>query len=98
MRKLRTLILAALPAALLGACTMSLNDQDRAMLTSASTNAQQAKDLAQQALTTAQAAQASANSASQAANEAAKNALAANEKADRMFQRSLRKVSPQRSQ
>jgi len=97
MRTLRTVILAAVPAAMLGACTMSLNDQDRAMLAAASANAQQAKDLAQQALTAAQAAQASANSASQAANEAAKTAAAANEKADRMFQQSLRKVSPRGS-
>lgn len=96
MRLMRTLVLAAVPAVMLCACTMSLNDQDRAMLTSASQNAQQAKDLAQQALTTAQAAQASANSAAQTASEAAKSAQEANEKADRMFQRSLRKVSPQR--
>ena len=93
MRMLKTLLLAAVPAVMLGACTMSLNDQDRAMLNSASQNAQQAKDLAQQALSAAQAAQTSANNAAQSASQAAATAQAANEKADRMFQRSLRKTS-----
>ena len=86
MRTPKTLLLATVSALTLGACTMSLNDQDRAMLTSASENAQQAKNLAQQALT-------AANNASQTATQAAKDAQAANEKADRMFQRSLRKTS-----
>lgn len=93
MRTLKILLLvAAVPALTLGACTTSLNDQDRATLTAASDNAQQAKALAQQALTAAQAAQASANNAAQTASEAEKNAQAANEKIDRIFQRSLRKV------
>jgi len=60
----------------LSACA-GLSDQDRALLSSANQNADQAKQMAQQALTASQAAQASAN--------------AANEKADRMFQRGLRK-------
>ena len=67
MRMPKTLLLGAVPALTLGACTMSLNDQDRAMLTSASENAQQAKNLAQQALT-------AANNASQTASQAAKDA------------------------
>jgi hypothetical protein len=94
MRALRTLLIVV-PLAALGACTTSLNDQDRALVSSASTNAQQARDLAQQALTVAQAAQASATVAAQSATKAASDAQAANEKADRMFQRSLRKVSQQ---
>ena len=100
MRLLRILLIAALPVAMLGACT-TLSDQDRATIAAASDNAQQAKvtaqqakDLAQQALNTAQAAQASANAAAQSATQAASDARAANEKADRMFQRSLRKTSP----
>lgn len=93
MRTLRTLALAALPVMLLGACT-GMSAEDRATLASANQNAQQAKDMAQQALTTAQAAQTSANQATQSANQAASDAKAANEKADRMFQRSLRKTSP----
>ena len=92
MRTFRAILIAAVPVLALGACT-TLSDQDRATLASASQNAQQAKDIAQQALATAQAAQASANSAAQSASQAASDAKAANEKADRMFQRSLRKTS-----
>ena len=78
----RTLTAMTILAAL-GACT-SLSDQDRALLSSANQNADQAKQIAQQALTASQAAQASAAQAAASAN-------AANEKADRMFQRGLRK-------
>jgi uncharacterized protein DUF3359 len=67
----------------LGACT-TLSDKDRALLTSASQNAEQAKQQSAQALAAAQAAQASAA-------QAAADAKSANEKADRMFQRTLRK-------
>jgi hypothetical protein len=91
MKLLRSLLVAAIPLAALGACT-TLSDQDRATLTTASQNAQQAKDMAQQALDTARAAQASAANAAQSANQAASDSKAANEKADRMFQRSLRKT------
>jgi hypothetical protein len=85
MKIVRTL-LVAVPLVALGACTAELSQADRDLLNAASTNAQQAKDTAQQALTAAQAAQASSK-------EAAQSAQAANEKADRMFQRSLRKTS-----
>ena len=85
MRTRRILLVAAVPVLALGACT-TLSDQDRATLNAASQNAQQAKEMAQQALTTAQAAQTTAN-------QAAAEAKAADEKADRMFQRSLRKTS-----
>jgi len=90
MRSLRTMLMVAVPLAALGACT-TLSDQDRATLAAASQNAQQAKDMAQQALTNSQQAQATANAAAQAASQSASDAKAANEKADRMFQRSLRK-------
>lgn len=89
---LKALVLVALPLATLGACT-TLSEQDRALIASANQNAQQAKDLAQQALNAAQAAQASSSAAAQSATQAASDAKAANEKADRMFQRSLRKTS-----
>lgn len=77
------IILAALTVLALGACT-TLSDQDRALLTSASQNAEAAKQQATQANATAQ-------QALQAAQGAQNDAKAANEKADRMFQRSLRK-------
>jgi hypothetical protein len=86
MKALRNTVIAMLPLVMLGACT-GLSEQDRAMIASASQNAQQAKDMAQQALAAAQAAQSSAS-------QAEKDAQAANEKADRIFQRSLRKTSP----
>jgi hypothetical protein len=79
----------ALPAALatatlLGGCATTLNEQDQAKLNQAGQDSAGAKQIAQQALTTAQSAAASAD-------RAAASAQAANEKADRIFQRSLRK-------
>lgn len=93
MQIFRRVLIALVPMIALGACT-TLSDQDRALLNTASQNAEQAKALAQQALDASRAAQASANSAAQAANQAAADAKAANEKADRIFQHSLRKVAP----
>jgi hypothetical protein len=97
MRSARYLVIAALPLFALGACA-SLSDEDRATLNSANENAKAAKDeatqanaTAQQALQAAQAAQAAANNAAQQAAQAQADAKAANEKADRMFQKSLRK-------
>ena len=89
--KFAKMLLVAVPLAALGACTMSLDDQDRALITSANSNAQQAKDMAQQALNMAQA---NVDAAAKSANQAASDARAASEKADRMFQRPLRKTSP----
>jgi uncharacterized protein DUF3359 len=79
----RNLMLVLCSLLVLGACT-TLSDKDRALLTSASQNAEQAKQQSAQALAAAQAAQASAA-------QAAADAKSANEKADRMFQRTLRK-------
>ena len=90
MRSLRNVMLALVPLVVLGACT-TLSDQDRATLTAASQNAEQAKQQAAQALAAAQAAQAAAQAAQASAAQAAADAKAANEKADRMFQKSLRK-------
>jgi len=83
VKSMRQVMLALCPLIALGACT-TLSDQDRATLTTASQNADQAKQQSAQALAAAQAAQASAA-------QAAADAKSANEKADRMFQRSLRK-------
>jgi len=85
MHSIRTLLLAAVPVVALGACT-TLSDADRATLNAASQNAQQAKETSQQALDAARA-------AAQSASQVAADARAANEKADRMYQRSLRKTS-----
>lgn len=68
---------------LLGACS-TLSEQDRTTLTQASQNAADAKASADRANTTAQ-------QALQAAQAAQTSAQQANEKADRMFQKSLRK-------
>jgi hypothetical protein len=83
MKLVRTALLALVPLLAVGACT-TLSDQDRALITAANQNADQAKQQSAQALAAAQAAQASAA-------QAAADAKAANEKADRIFQRSLRK-------
>jgi Alanine-zipper, major outer membrane lipoprotein len=83
MRSTKMMLAALLPVLALGACT-TLSDQDRALLTAASQNAEAAKQQAAQANATAQ-------QALQAAQAAQGDAKAANEKADRMFQRSLRK-------
>jgi hypothetical protein len=86
MQFLKRSLMILVPVVALGACTQ-LSDQDRALLISANQNSEQAKALAQQALDASRAAQ-------QSAAQAAADAKAANEKADRMFQRSLRKVAP----
>ncbi|GGF19824.1 hypothetical protein GCM10011611_27260 [Aliidongia dinghuensis] len=83
MTRIKMLSLVVPPLLALGACN-SLSDQDRALLNSASQNAEAAKQQAAQAAATAQ----QALAAAQAAEADAKSA---NEKADRMFQRSLRK-------
>jgi hypothetical protein len=90
MSPIRKLMLALVPLIAVGACT-TLSDQDRALLNSASQNAEQAKQQSAQALAAAQAAQTAAQAAQTSAGQAATDAKAANEKSDRMFQRSLRK-------
>jgi Alanine-zipper, major outer membrane lipoprotein len=77
MPSLKRVLIVLVPLLALGACQQGLSDQDRALLTAANQNADQAKQMAQQAQTTA--------------NQAESDAKAANEKADRMYQRSLRK-------
>jgi hypothetical protein len=87
-----TLRIAALAAgvALLGACT-TLSEQDRALLTTASKNSEDAKAEAARAAMVAQQALDASRAAQTNAASSAADAKAANEKADRMFQRSLRK-------
>jgi Alanine-zipper, major outer membrane lipoprotein len=90
MIPVRNALLALIPLVAVGACT-TLSDADRAQLNAATQTANEAKQLATQALTTAQAAQTTAQAAQASASQAAADAKAANEKADRIFQRSLRK-------
>jgi F0F1-type ATP synthase membrane subunit b/b' len=90
MRNMRMLIVALVAMMALGACT-SLSDQDRALLSSASQNAEAAKQQAAQANATAQQALQASQTAQASATAAAADAKAASEKTDRMFQRSLRK-------
>lgn len=82
MRMIKILI-AVLSVSVLAACT-TFGEQDRSQLTAANQNAEAAKQQAAQANQTAQ-------QALQAAQQAQTEARAANEKADRMFQRTLRK-------
>lgn len=91
------LLAVVLPVVLLGACA-SLSDQDKASLAAANQKADQAMATAQQANATAQQANVTAQQALDAAKaaqasaaQAAASAQSANEKADRIFQRSLRK-------
>ncbi len=90
MQSTKRLFIALIPILMLGACT-SLSDQDRALLTSASQNANAAKQQAAQAAQVAQQALVASQAAQASAAQAAADAKAANEKADRMFQRGLRK-------
>lgn len=83
MKPLLKICVIALALAPLAACS-TFSEQDRSTLTSANENAKEAKDQSAQALKAAQAAQATAQ-------QAEADAKAANEKADRMFQSSLRK-------
>jgi len=97
MRSAKYLLMSLVPLVAVSACT-TLSDQDRALLTSASENAQAAKDQAAQAAKTAQEALDAANAAKTSADASAKSAAdsadaakAASEKCDRMFSKSLRK-------
>ncbi len=82
--QLARLVMALIPVTALIGCGGGLSDQDRALLNTTNQNAEAAKQQSAQALDAARAAQASAN-------KAEADASAANEKADRMFQRSMHK-------
>ncbi|MDO8290298.1 MAG: Lpp/OprI family alanine-zipper lipoprotein [Parvibaculum sp.] len=86
MKSLKHIVLPAIlvGATLLGGCATKLDAADAARLNQAVQDAADAKQIAQEALAASQA-------ATQSANKAAESAQAANEKADRIFQRSLRK-------
>ncbi len=83
MRSVKMLLASFIPILVLGACT-SLSDEDRASIAAAKQSAEAAQQQSAEALKASQSAQ-------QQAAAAAADAKAANEKADRMFQRSLRK-------
>lgn len=74
----------------LGACT-TLSDQDRALITSASQNAEAARQQAAQANATVQQALQASQAAQASAAAAAADAKAANQKTDQIYSRSLRK-------
>lgn len=84
------LAVAAALALALGACT-TLSDKDRALLDAASQNAAEAKQQAAAAAATAQQALDAAKAAEASAAQAATAAQEAEDKADRIFQRGLRK-------
>ena len=90
MKPLKNVIAAIAMIGGLAACT-TLSDQDRALLTSASQNAQAAQQQAAQANATAQQALQAAQAAQASAASAAADAKAAKEEADRIYSRSLRK-------
>jgi len=85
----RTVAVMAMITAL-AACT-TLSEQDRALLASVSQNAEAAKQLSAQANASAQQAFQAAQAARASAAKAAADAKAANDKADRIYSRSLRK-------
>jgi hypothetical protein len=76
--------------AALGACA-SLSDDDRAQLNQATSSATQAREQSAQALAAAQSSQQLAQRAAAEAQAADSAAKAANEKADRVFARAVRK-------
>jgi hypothetical protein len=88
-----SLVRAATAACLVVALTAcaDLDDHDRALLNQANSNASQARDQSAQALAAAQSSQQLAQRASADAQSADAAAKAANEKADRVFTRSVRK-------
>jgi len=90
MKVLRTLMVAVLPLALAAGCT-TLQGEDKAMLEKSSKDSADAKAAAQQAADAANRAAAAAQQAAAAAQNAANEAKQAGDKADRVFQRGLRK-------
>ncbi len=90
MRSILRLALVAAPLALLAACG-GFNESDRALLTQANQNAAAAKASADRAADLAQQAANSASQSAQVAQQAEQDAKVASEKADRIYQRGLRK-------
>jgi hypothetical protein len=87
-KKLSLGILVCAPFLLLAGCANK--EKDEMMMTTRS-SAEKAQATAQQALETANTARTEAQQAQRTADQALSAAQAANEKADRMFQRGLRK-------
>jgi hypothetical protein len=84
-------VLIAAPLFLAGGCATQADEGTRSAATAAQSDAAEARRMAQEAMRTAQAAQQEAREAKGMAEAAMSEARAASEKADRMFQRSLRK-------
>ena len=95
MRLGKTLIIAALPLALVVGCETSNEGKtgmnDKAAMQAQSKAAMQAQSDAKRAVAAANAAAASAAAAARAAEAAAAEAKAAGDKADRVFRKGMRK-------
>ncbi|HEX9836205.1 MAG TPA: Lpp/OprI family alanine-zipper lipoprotein [Alphaproteobacteria bacterium] len=90
MKVLKTMLVAALPLAMTAGCT-TLAPDDKSMVEKASADARAAQDAANRAAASAQQAADAANRAAAAAENASREAKMAGDKADRVFQRNLRK-------
>ena len=91
MKRLKYLVIAVAPVLFAAGCEMSLNKEDRAMLEKASAAAADAKTSAAAAVAASKSAADTAQAAADAAKMAAAEAKAAGDKADRIFQKNLRK-------
>jgi hypothetical protein len=87
MKYLKYVTIIALPLLFAAGCE-TMNQNDKAMLEKANISAAEAKSASMKASADAQAA---ARAAADAANRAAAEAKAASDKADRIFQKGLRK-------
>lgn len=90
MKHFKLITIVAVPLLFAAGCE-TMNQNDKAMLDKANSNAAEAKAASMKASADAQAAAAAARAAADAANRAAAEAKAASDKADRVFQKGLRK-------
>jgi predicted secreted acid phosphatase len=90
MKYLKYVTIIAVPLLFAAGCE-TMNQNDKAMLEKANTSAAEAKSASMKASADARAAAAAARAAADAANRAAAEAKAASDKADRIFQKGLRK-------
>jgi hypothetical protein len=90
MKVLKMMLIAALPLAMAAGCT-TLNPEERSIVDKAAADAKAAQDSANRAAASAQQAAGAANRAAAAAESASREAKMAGDKADRAFQRDLRK-------
>ena len=90
MSSLKKLMVIAVPLAIVAGCS-NLGADDRSLLEQANMKADQASAAADQATAAANRAAQAAQQAANAAQQAAREAKTAGDKADRIFQKSLRK-------